>query len=94
MIIPGVTVVHYWVDAMKVGHGPERGPGALVAFLFDQAVHMAILAGAVLLSGLALGSEVFYGSVTLTAILYYAVPLHASQGKYVPVAVSLNHEAM
>ncbi len=74
MIIPGVTVVHYWVDAMKVGHGPERGPGALVAFLFDQAVHMAILAGAVLLSGLALGSEVFYGSVTLTAVLYYAVP--------------------
>ena len=74
MIIPVVTVVHYWVDAMKVGHGPERGPWSLVAFLFDQAVHMAILAGAVLLSGLRLDGEVFYRSVTLTAVLHYAVP--------------------
>lgn len=74
MIIPGVTVVHYWVDAMKMGHGPERGPGSLVTFLFDQVVHMAILAGAVLLSGLRLDGEVFYRSVTLTAVLYYAVP--------------------
>lgn len=74
MIIPAVTVVHYLVDAMKVGHGPERGPWSLVAFLFDQAVHMAILAGAVLLSGLRLDSEVFYGSVPLTAVLYYVVP--------------------
>ena len=70
VIIPAVSVAHYWVDALKVGHGPDRGPGALAAFLFDQVVHMAILAGAVLLSGLPLGRQVSYGPVALTAIAF------------------------
>ncbi len=78
VIIPAVTVIHYGVDALKVGYGPKRGPWSLVAFLFDQALHMAILAGAVLLSGLPLGRPVFYGPVPLTAILYYAVPYIAA----------------
>jgi len=78
VIIPLVAGMHYWVDAMKVGHGPESGPWALGAFLLDQGVHMALLAVAVLLTGLPLDEAVPYGSAAVTAVLYYAVPYTAA----------------
>lgn len=78
VVIPLVTGMHYWVDAMKVEHGPERGPWALGAFLLDQGVHMALLGVAVLLAGLPLDGAVFYGSAAITAALYYAVPYVAA----------------
>ncbi len=78
VIIPVVIVAHYFVDRLKVVYGPERGFLSLVAFLSDQAVHMLILAGAVLAAGLPLNRLVFYRSAALTGILYYAVPYVAA----------------
>ncbi len=78
VVIPLVTGMHYWVDSMKVEHGPERGPWALGAFLLDQGVHMALLGVAVLLAGLPLDGAVRYPSAAITAALYYAVPYVAA----------------
>ena len=78
LIIPVVTVVHYAVDGMKVGHGADRGPRSFLLFLLDQGIHMMILAAAVLLAGVSLRTEVIYGSRGVTAMLYYAVPYVAA----------------
>ncbi len=77
-IIPLTAGMHYWVDAMKVEHAPQRGPRSLGAFLLDQGVHMALLGVAVLLAGMPLDGAVFYGSARVTAALYYAVPYVAA----------------
>jgi len=74
VIIPGLSVVHYVVDGLKVRHGPARGPASLAAFFLDQLVHLNILAAAVLLAGLPLDVPVASGPPALVAMLYYAVP--------------------
>jgi hypothetical protein len=78
LLIPLLSAAHYWVDGLKVTHGPQQGLGSLLAFLGDQAVHLILLAGVVLVSGLSLQSDVFYGPLRLTATLYYAVPFVAA----------------
>jgi hypothetical protein len=74
IIIPLLTVTHYVIDWSKVESGYVEGPASLVAFLTDQAVHLAVLALAVVLAGVPLGSEVTVGSLAVTGVLYYAVP--------------------
>lgn len=78
LVIPLVTVVHYAVDALKVGYGRPGGPRSFLLFLLDQGIHMAILALAVLLAGISLRTEVIYGSRAVTAMLYDAVPYVAA----------------
>lgn len=78
VIIPIVMLLHYGVDAMKMGYGRGHGPRAFVLFLLDQGVHMLVLAAAVLLAGVSLRTEVIYGSRAVTAMLYYAVPYVAA----------------
>lgn len=73
LAIPAVTVMHFLVDGMKSEWAPERGPISLVAFLFDQAVHIGILVIGVLAAGLPLDREVFYASPAVTRVLYYAI---------------------
>lgn len=78
VIIPIVMLLHYGVDATKMGYGRDHGPRAFVLFLLDQGVHMLVLAAAVLLAGVSLRTEVMYGSRAVTAMLYYAVPYVAA----------------
>ncbi len=76
--IPLVTVLHFWVDGMKAQHGPEHGPLSLIAFLFDQAVHVGILLLGVLAAGLSLDRVLIYGSPAVTGAMYYAIPYVAA----------------
>jgi len=76
--IPLVTLLHFGVDGMKAQHGPERGPISLIAFLFDQAVHVGILLLGVLAAGLSLDRVVTYGSPAVTGAMYYAIPYVAA----------------
>ncbi len=78
LAIPLVTVLHFSVDGVKAGWAPERGPISLIAFLFDQAVHMGILPLGVLAAGLPLNRDVTYASPAVTAAMYYAIPYVAA----------------
>jgi len=69
-----VGALHYPIDYAKVNIGFNEGPASLVAFLVDQAVHLAVLAVAVLLAGLPLRGEMEMGSGAVSAVFYYAVP--------------------
>ena len=78
LAIPAVTALHFLVDGMKAEWAPERGPISLVAFLFDQVVHVGILLVGVLVAGLSLDSDVIYLSPAVTGALYYAIPYVAA----------------
>lgn len=78
LVIPLLSFVHYWIDALKVAYGPARGPWSLVAFVVDQAVHLGTLALAVLLAGVPLAADRVFVTPALTAVFYYAVPYVAA----------------
>ncbi len=78
LIIPLMTVAHYFIDGMKMESGYSRGPVSLLVFLVDQAVHLVVLVLVVFLAGLRLDTTISYGPRGLTPILYYAVPYVAA----------------
>ena len=78
LVIPLLTVAHYFVDRTKVESGFTTGPASFLAFLVDQVAHLGVLAGAVLVAGVPLDHAVKYASAGLTAVVYYAVPYVAA----------------
>ncbi len=74
LIVPVLSVVHYFIDWMKVAGGHTDGPRSLVAFLGDQVLHLIALTLAVLAAGLAPDAHVTYVSPRITSVLYYAIP--------------------
>jgi hypothetical protein len=69
-----VGALHYPIDYAKVSIGYHAGLASLVAFLVDQAVHLAVLVVGVPLAGLPLRGEIEMGSGAVSAVFYYAVP--------------------
>ncbi len=74
IIVPVLGVIHYLIDEVKVKIGHNDGPVSFAVFLADQAVHLGVLAVAVVVAGLPLDADVSFGPPGLTAVLYYAVP--------------------
>lgn len=78
LIVPVLGVIHYLIDYAKVTLAPSTGPASLAAALFDQAVHLGVLAMTVLLAGVPLRDDVTFGPPSLAAVLYYATPYIAA----------------
>jgi hypothetical protein len=69
-----VAVTHYLIDWAKVTYDPGTGPASLVAFLLDQAAHLAVLALALPLAGVPWNAQVIYQPPELQALIYYLLP--------------------